>query len=444
MNRKNIEEILEKIGSADVPPDVHKIAEEVSTDFSKILMQTRKQHILWELIMRSPIVKLAVAAIVIIACVIGLSLWRTTGSGIALADVLARIEKVKAFRCQWSEKMTGEDLNKKPYSSESRGTFLISQEYGWKTIFEDLDPNGGKSTSELYRLPDKKTMVSVLHKQKKYSREEFDDRWAQEFWKSDNDPRTVTKRILECKHESLGRSTIDGIEVEGFQSNDPNCLGYPRDKVKVDVKMWADIKTRLPVRYEFTRAYYDQMGDKIIDREHFVMHDFQWDIPVDAAEFEPVIPDDYTGTVVKFPSHITEEIAIQGLKLGVELFGNYPDPERFRNFSTVLQSALKKSETSAAMRLKEELKGLSEDDKAQRLSDATLPIRCLVRFYMVLERWDKKDPAHYVKIVSPKDTDKVLMRWKVSDNEYRVIYGDLHVETVTKEKLAELEAALPK
>jgi hypothetical protein len=44
----------------------------------------------------------------------------------------------------------------------------------------------------------------------------------------------------------------------------------------------------------------------------------------------------------------------------------------------------------------------------------------------------------------PKDADKVLMRWKVSDSEYRVIYGDLHAETVTPEKLAELEATLPK
>ena len=405
-----------------------------------------KQPNVWSIIMKSPITKLATAAVVIIACVIGLSLWRTTGSGIALADVLARMEKVKAFRCQWREKMTGEDLDKKPYSSESRGTFLISQEYGWKTIFEDLDPNGGKSTSELYRLPDKKTIISILHKQKKYSREEFDARWAEEWWKSANDPRTVTKRILECTHESLGRSTIDGIEVEGFQSNDPNCLGNRKAKVKVavDVKMWADVKTRLPVRYEFTTAYYDQMGDRIIDQEHFVMHDFQWDVPVDAAECVPVIPDDYTGTVVKFPAHITEEIAIQGLKIGVELLGNYPDPERFRNFSTVLQSALEKSETSAAMRLKEELKGLSEDDKAQRLSDATLPIRCLVRFYTVLQWWDKKDPAYYGKTVTPKDTDKVLMRWKVSDNEYRVIFGDLHTQTVTAEKLAELEKALPK
>jgi len=72
-----------------------------------------------------------------------------------------------------------------------------------------------------------------------------------------------------------------------------------------------------------------------------------------------------------------------------------------------------------------------------------MPIRALGRFYGLLQ-WDKKDPAYYGKTVTPKDADKVLMRWKVSDNEYRVIYGDLHAETVTLEKLAELEKLLPK
>jgi hypothetical protein len=36
------------------------------------------------------------------------------------------------------------------------------------------------------------------------------------------------------------------------------------------------------------------------------------------------------------------------------------------------------------------------------------------------------------------------MRWKVSDNEYRVIFGDLHTQTVTAEARADLEKDLPK
>jgi hypothetical protein len=34
--------------------------------------------------------------------------------------------------------------------------------------------------------------------------------------------------------------------------------------------------------------------------------------------------------------------------------------------------------------------------------------------------------------------------WRTSDNEYRVIYGDLRAETVSAEKLAELESKIPK
>ena len=51
----------------------------------------------------------------------------------------------------------------------------------------------------------------------------------------------------------------------------------------------------------------------------------------------------------------------------------------------------------------------------------------------------KEDHAYYGQTVTPKDSDKVLLRWKVSDNEYRVIFGNLHAETVSPEKLAELE-----
>ncbi|MBN2182995.1 MAG: hypothetical protein JW715_13880, partial [Sedimentisphaerales bacterium] len=188
----------------------------------------------------------------------------------------------------------------------------------------------------------------------------------------------------------------------------------------------------------------NKRGDKM--STHYVMYDFQWDVPVDAAEFEPVIPDDYTGLVIKYPAHITEETNIQGLKVWVELLGKYPDPEIITNNDDVATTVLRlveKSETPAALRLKEEIKGLMDDEISNKLVDFLMPIRGLSRFYRWLQ-FDKKEPAYYGQTVTPKDADKVLMRWKVSDNEYRVIYGDLHAETVTPEKLAELEANLPK
>jgi hypothetical protein len=396
---------------------------------------------LWRVIMKSPLTKLAVAAAVLIAGVIGLSLWRTTGSGVALADVLTQIEKVKAFRCQWSSEGTVEGPDK-PYSQKKRGggTFISSQEYGRKTILEELDPNGTKSTVEVCGLPDKRTEIRISHKQKKYWRTEWpepDARAAEEMSKFD--PFTLTKRILELKHESLGRSTIDGIEVEGFQTTDPNFLERGCKNPQVDVKTWVDAKTRLPVRYDLLGSFEtDSMGNRMV--QHMVMNDFQWDVPVDASEFKPVIPDDYIGVVIKYPEHITEETAIQGLKLWGELLGNYPG--RITNVDGIVLRLAKKSETPAALRLREEIAGLTDEEALNKLVDFLMPIRGLAGFSGVLER-DKKDPAYYGKTVVPKDADNILMRWKVSDKEYRVIYGDLHTETVTPERLAELEAALP-
>jgi len=409
----------------------------------------------WRTIMRSPLTKLAAAAVVVIACLIGLSFWRTTGSGIALADVLARIEQVKAYRSTtsaqfWSTKVTGEDPNK-PYNfKEAHDTWLISKEYGRKSTDEELDPNGGWSkTAESYCLPPKRTYIDIWPKQKRYRRTEFDDRWAEQFQFQDS-PDTLVKRILKYKYESLGRSTIDGIEVEGFRTTDPNhvidIINRGESEIQADIKIWVDVKTQLPVRCDSTYVLFYQMENKK-KYEHFVKHDFQWDVPVAAADFEPVIPEDYTGIVIKYPAHITEETAIEGLKLLVELLGKYPEKIPIEaDFADVGDTVLRlaeKSETPAAMRLKEEIKGLTDKEIGNKLVDFLMPIRGLDLFYMRLQ-WYKKDRAYYGKIVTPKDADKVLLRWKVSDKEYRVIFGDLHAETVSPEKLAELERNLPK
>jgi hypothetical protein len=50
------------------------------------------------------------------------------------------------------------------------------------------------------------------------------------------------------------------------------------------------------------------------------------------------------------------------------------------------------------------------------------------------------DSAYHGKTVSPADNDKVLFRWRLDNGEYRVIFGDLHHETVAIAKLNALEA----
>ena len=66
------------------------------------------------------------------------------------------------------------------------------------------------------------------------------------------------------------------------------------------------------------------------------------------------------------------------------------------------------------------------------------PVQSLGMFYMMLEQ-GKKEPAYYGDTVTVQDAEKVLLRWKISDDQYRVIFGDLSTLDVSADELAELE-----
>jgi len=446
----NTNELIKKLqlkASADLDKRVHD-------DISRALAESQKtasvgtRPNIWRTIMRSPITKLAAVAVIIVACVIGLSLWRTTGSGIALADVLARVEQVKAFRCKSSATINPG----KPDGVEFRGSSVFSQEYGSKHTLEARAPNGGwEPVGERYFYPQKKMFVQIGHPIKTYFRWEVDDAEAQEQQESLSqyiDPGKLLKDIMACKYETLGRSIINGVEVEGFRTTDPNCRSsFSRSLIKDpqaehDVKIWVDVKTRLPVKCEDFASGLDEMENPGIIQ--CITTDFEWDVPVTAAEFEPPgVPDGYA-VVNARPEPSDEEAAIQGLRQCVALFGKYLESIGDGTEATeIIFLAIEKSEAPAVLRLKEKVKELMEDKKLDRVRRAGWPLRRLIWFYVRLMQ-DKKDPAYYGKTVTPKDADKVLLRWKLSENKYRVIFGDLRAETVSPGKLAELEKALQK
>jgi len=393
--------------------------------------------------MKSRITKFAAAAVIIITCVIGLSLWRTTGSGIALADVLAQIEKVGAYRHQCNSTLTNLMESNTPFKSHY--TMLRSQKYGYKTVSDD--PN---DAINYYSMQEKAGFI-IRPKQKEYERIDFPGEKLTSLAQSQHDYYAggIVKKILGCKYESMGRSIVDGVEVERFRTTDPNYASTTdpnrasqKKPSQVDVRIWVDVKTRLLVRSEEHITKDKTIWD-------FITHDYRWEIPVDAADFKPVIPDDYTRVEKDFfyefakLKDITEEDVIQGLKLYADLSGHYPMNATWIPGVQYQWSVFEKSETPAALRLKEEIEGLTEEEKANRLRDALMPMHRINGFYYELRR-QNKDRAYYGETVTPKDADKVLMRWKLSDNEYHVIYGDLHTETVSPKKLAELEKALPK
>jgi hypothetical protein len=240
--------------------------------------------------------------------------------------------------------------------------------------------------------------------------------------------------MLNSEHTRLGRSTIDGIEVEGFRTTDPKYRGGMFEHA--DVTLWVDVETRLPVRSE-TDIRMPNQG-----RTHMVMYDFQWNVTVDATEFNPVIPDDFTsmtGGPIKLPA-MNEESALAGLQLYADKSGAYPESlgmmELMAGMKDLIDPNLMKDMGAEGIE-----GGKPSQETMKKFTDALMPMQSLMGFHMQLVQGDK-DPAYHGKVIGPDDADQVLMRWKISDSAYRVIFGDLHVDTVTVEVLAELEKAL--
>ena len=73
MEKENIEQILNSLGTEQIPPDVHKIAEDISHSFTKTLTQAKppEHRLLWKCIKKSQAAKLAIAAVIFIAFGIG-------------------------------------------------------------------------------------------------------------------------------------------------------------------------------------------------------------------------------------------------------------------------------------------------------------------------------------------------------------------------------------
>jgi hypothetical protein len=81
---------------------------------------------------------------------------------------------------------------------------------------------------------------------------------------------------------------------------------------------------------------------------------------------------------------------------------------------------------------------VTDTELETKMLEALRPVYPIGLFYMALVE-DKKEPVYYGQTVGPDDVEAVLLRWKISDDQYRVIFGDLSTMDVTAEQLAELE-----
>jgi hypothetical protein len=416
------------------------------------IKQTTPRHtirldLIWSTIMKSRITKLA-AAVIIIAVLASLPFLGGKDSGIVLGQVLENIEKTRAYMYTMEMKITGKLM---PVPQESKIRAVVSDDYGTKWYMDMIDPNTGKTmTQEIYVLPKQKMVLTLMPETKQYIRMPFGDEMVARMKQQNNDPRAIIMQFMKCEYTRLDKAVIDGVEVEGFRTTDPDFLGaFGGDTTIIELTLWVDVENWLPFRSEINFSSGEQM------QVTGVTYDYRWNVPVQASDFDPVIPEDFkpfSTDGVMMPG-MTEADAVEGLRLFAEITGRYPKKLNMMDVAQEIAALFTDFENLPNLvdkldelkKLKDQMSQnteMSEEEIRNTVMKKTMeimrPLQSIGYFYMTLVA-DKKEPEYYGEFVGPGDADKVLLKWKESDDHHRVIFGDLTAEDLTTEQWNKLE-----
>jgi hypothetical protein len=225
--------------------------------------------------MKSRITKLAAAAVIIVAVILGLNI--TDGpdiTGVAWGEVVRNIEKIQTIT--YRETVTG--------PTEKTTISYSSSKYGLK---EECYTNGQISSIACYQRPER-MLVALRPLSKRYERRPLTER---ELKGIDNRAHTsVVKKFMSVEYKELGSSNIDGVDVQGIEINSTEA--FPEFLSSVDSfigRLWVDVDTELPVliELEFVPAESTVQTKIVID-------EIQWNVEYSKSDFEPNIPAGYT------------------------------------------------------------------------------------------------------------------------------------------------------
>ncbi|HUW20607.1 MAG TPA: hypothetical protein VMW16_15020 [Sedimentisphaerales bacterium] len=233
-------------------------------------------------IMRSGITKLAAAAVIVIAVLSGLRFVSgPSGGGVVWADVARNVEQARAFIYRMKETRTRLG-GKQAFADETETVVYVSTEYGMRM---DNYRDGGIPIST-YSLMAEKAIITVCHPMKFYSRMERPEDELKSL--AQMGPKGIVSGFTSENYRELGRKTIDGVVVKGFEVLDPASFSANFEVDSVTSRLWVDVASGFPVLIE-----YEAVADGGTFKISTVMDQFQWNVELGPEVFEPNIPADY-------------------------------------------------------------------------------------------------------------------------------------------------------
>ncbi len=340
------------------------------------------------IIMNSTWTKLAAAAVIVVAAVIGLQF--IGGSTVTFAQV---IQPILSANTAVFDIIIGVEEPNTPVIHDmvmgSRIRRTLSNVQGNVSVIDLQD-------GRVLTLDDTKKEAAYISLKGLPSIPNYLDTLKTLIVKLQNSPSMVV--------EELGVKPMDGRKLVGFLAKHPN----------VEITIWADAKTGLPVRIE--------QNEK---QQRAVVKNVQFDVPMDEALFSMEVPQGYKQQQVQLDLFgSTEADFIEGLRLRAQMFGDgrFPDSLALEDYMKQVPDIIKKVE-----KLK-----LSTEQNAE-LEKKIGAHLLFLRFFKGEGKWYYRGKG--VKLGA---TDTPIFWYRPRDSKtYRVIYGDLHVTDVAPENLPE-------
>ena len=348
----------------------------------------------WRWIMKKGIRPLAAAAAIIVFLVVWMQ--GTDPSFEAWAEVIESVRQATTSQFRLRD-MGGSNV-------EARQTY--SAKGTAHRTFED-----GKLTEAMFVDFDKSEVLYLAHPLKLAARMTMSAELVQDF--HEHDPAETFNFLQEYEFEKLGSKRIDGRKAVGIRITDGRFLAERMEHAELE--LWVDPETKLPIRFDVTGEI-----DGGSRTKHVRFYDFRWNEPLPHDEFNPEIPQGYR-LVGGINLAVDEEHCIEGLRIFADVTDRYP--------STLAYETLKGELWSSPQAKRRDVGDMVVD---------MFRIRTASTFYGRLVK-DEMSVVYFGNNVRPGDSEKVLLRWKTGEDQYRVICGDLHAETVSGEELLELE-----
>ena len=299
---KRLSKLLSAVEINTIEPDKDflnklqdKTTEEFAASHTNETKQQKSSFPLWRIIMKSKIIKLAAAAVILICLLIGMNYFGASITTVALADVAEKIRQFDSLIQEEHRVVT--NIRRQGQKWEMDIKKYVSTKYG--SVEQQYDQQGNIMTT-VYLLKNKQQVITVIHPAKQYFTISLENTNL-ELPDFVNPKDIVEFIILEQNPIKLGQKEIDGRKAEGFEAVNPKAMAelaklsngmLPIGDNKW--KLWIDIQTKLPIKIEgeYTMAE-GPMTNYMAVNVTTETTNLEWGAKFDDNIFNPVIPDDY-------------------------------------------------------------------------------------------------------------------------------------------------------